>query len=218
MPWAPTPWLHRTVRHKVRRTIRRTLAFAFTACMVGVLPATSWAQATSASPAPRASATAPRHLLWTDLTPKDWDPGKLMRERFKGQNFDLLSDDDPKVQALMDAMRELWDAAPVNDAMNGVSGRLPGYIVPLEESAKGLKEFLLVPYYGACIHSPPPPANQIVHVRLAQPVKGFRTMDTVWVHGTLEVARSKSDMGVSAYRIDARKVEAYTREKPQPAR
>ena len=166
---------------------------------------------------PQAAAST-RHLLWTDLTPKDWDPGKLMRERFKGQNFDLLSDDDPKVQALMDAMRELWDAAPVNDAMNGVSGRLPGYIVPLEEGSKGLKEFLLVPYYGACIHSPPPPANQIVHVRLAQPVKGFRTMDTVWVHGTLEVARGKSDMGVSAYRIDARKVEPYTREKPQPAR
>ncbi|MEY4428027.1 MAG: hypothetical protein RLZZ182_716, partial [Pseudomonadota bacterium] len=176
------------------------------------------AQAKATPSTANAQATSTRHLLWTDLTPKDWDPGKLLRERFKDQNLDLLRDDDPKVQALMDAMREMWDTAPVNDAMNGVSGRLPGYIVPLEEGPKGLKEFLLVPYYGACIHSPPPPANQIVHVRLNQPVKGFRTMDTVWVHGTLEVARSKSDMGVSAYRIQASKVEAYTREKPQTAR
>jgi hypothetical protein len=212
-----------TITSRLLRPVSRALQHGLALCTlfamfalawlaVSCLPTDAWAQDRGAT------ATSARHLLWTDLTPKDWDPGKLLRERFKGQNLDLLRDDDPKVQALMDAMRDMWDTAPVNDAMNGVTGRLPGYIVPLEEGPKGLKEFLLVPYYGACIHSPPPPANQIVHVRLAQPVKGFRTMDTVWVHGTLEVARGKSDMGASAYRIDARKVEAYTREKPQTAR
>lgn len=212
----PRTWPTRPAAQRAHALPRRLGAVVVAVLVVGC--ATAFAPVAMAQgPTPQAAATT-RHLLWTDLTPKDWDPGKLMRERFKGQNFDVLSDDDPKVQALMDAMRELWDAAPVNEAMNGVSGRLPGYIVPLEEGPKGLKEFLLVPYYGACIHSPPPPANQIVHVRLAQPVKGFRTMDTVWVHGTLDVARSKSDMGVSAYRIDARKVEPYTREKPQTAR
>ena len=201
-------------------SLARPLALALALALPLALPLSAPAQAPSKAANANTSTqgTSTRHLLWTDLTPKDWDPGKLLRERFKDQNLDLLRDDDPKVQALMDAMREMWDTAPVNDAMNGVSGRLPGYIVPLEEGPKGLKEFLLVPYYGACIHSPPPPANQIVHVRLNQPVKGFRTMDTVWVHGTLEVARSKSDMGVSAYRIQASKVEAYTREKPQTAR
>jgi hypothetical protein len=88
---------------------------------------------------------------------------------------------------------------------------LPGYVVPLEESAQGMKEFLLVPYFGACIHTPPPPANQIVHVFSAKPVEGFHSMDTVWVVGTLKTERAESDMGRSGYRIDAIAVERYVR-------
>ena len=45
---------------------------------------------------------------------------------------------------------------------NGKQVKLPGFVVPLEYSDKGrVKEFLLVPYFGACIHYPPPPPNQI---------------------------------------------------------
>jgi hypothetical protein len=50
--------------------------------------------------------------------------------------------------------------------LDGQNIRLPGYIVPLEVSEEGrTTEFLLVPYFGACIHVPPPPSNQIVHVK-----------------------------------------------------
>lgn len=56
--------------------------------------------------------------------------------------------------------------APVVKALDGQNIRLPGYIVPLEVSEEGrTTEFLLVPYFGACIHVPPPPSNQIVHVK-----------------------------------------------------
>ncbi len=160
---------------------------------------------------------APRHIQWSELTPKGWDPSELMREKFKGDNLDLLQDDDPRVQKMMEAMRDVWDNAPINPDMKGVTGRIPGYVVPLEEGKQGLKEFLLVPYYGACIHSPPPPANQIVHVVLSKPIRHFRTMDTVWVHGTLQATQAKSYMGVSGYRIDATKVEPYTRTPAQRA-
>ena len=55
-------------------------------------------------------------------------------------------------------------------SLNGQYVKLPGYVVPLESDAGGLlSEFLLVPYYGACIHVPPPPSNQIVYVRLNKP-------------------------------------------------
>jgi uncharacterized protein len=82
--------------------------------------------------------------------------------------------------------------------------------VPLDDAKSGLKEFLLVPYFGACIHTPPPPANQIVHVLTGtQPIKGFRSMDPVWVNGTLKTARQDSAMGNSAYRIEASSVERY---------
>lgn len=159
-----------------------------------------------------------RHLLWTDLVPKGWDPMGEFRKRFSDPKMAMLDDSDPKVMEMMRELRQIWDQAPVNPDMDGVSGKLPGYIVPLDDSRKGMKSFLLVPYYGACIHSPPPPANQIVLVRSARPVKGFQSMDTVWVHGTLQAFRGDSDMGVSGWRIDAVKVERYERPPVQPAR
>jgi hypothetical protein len=95
----------------------------------------------------------------------------------------------------------------------GQNVRLPGYLVPLEDFPEGLKEFLLVPYFGACVHSPPPPANQIVHVKLDQAVKRFRSMDTVWVTGALSATKTDSHMGVASYRIDAKGVTPYSEKK-----
>ena len=79
----------------------------------------------------------------------------------------------------------------------------------LDQAKDGLREFLLVPYFGACIHTPPPPANQIVHVRSQTPVKGLRSMDAVWVSGTLQIDSTKTDMGVSGYAMIAHQVQAY---------
>jgi hypothetical protein len=72
-----------------------------------------------------------------------------------------------------------------------------------------------VPYFGACIHSPPPPANQIVHVKAQAPLKGWRTMDAVWVSGTLQAARADTSMGASGYLIADPVVERYVF-KPRP--
>ena len=157
-------------------------------------------------PAPRAGHT---EITWDELVPADWDPLK----QFKDMNFGVLSDADPRAAAMLKKMREVWDNAPVNDKMDGRAIRIPGYIVPLEEGKNGMTEFLLVPYFGACIHSPPPPANQIIHVKPKTPTKGFKSMDTVWVDGTLRTLRSDTFMGVSSYRMDAVGVERYV-EKP----
>lgn len=113
-------------------------------------------------------------------------------------------------------MREVWDHAPSNAAMDGQTVRMPGYVVPLDDAQAGLKEFLLVPYFGACIHTPPPPTNQIVHVTLAQPAKGLRSMDTVWVSGTLKTLRTDSFMGASSYRMDAVRVMPYEDKADKP--
>jgi len=143
--------------------------------------------------------------------PKDWDP----LQEFKGQDLGGgLSDSDPQVQAMYKRLREIWDAAPSVPGLDGARVRLPGFVVPLDESPEGLRSFLLVPYFGACIHTPPPPANQIVLVRLAAPRKGLRSMDTVWARGTLRVDRGTSELGASGYRLDAAGVEPYV-EKPR---
>lgn len=156
-----------------------------------------------------AAAGAFREIKWDDLVPKDWDPLK----QFKNMNFSLMNDSDPRANELLKRMRETWDNAPTNNDMDGAAVRIPGYLVPLEETKAGLKEFLLVPYFGACIHSPPPPANQIIHVKTDKPAKGFRSMDTVWISGTLKTLRSDSYMGASGYRMDAVVVEPYVEPK-----
>jgi hypothetical protein len=151
-------------------------------------------------------------ITWDDLVPGDWDPLK----QFKDMNFGVLSDADPRAQQMLKKMREVWDNAPVNGKMDGRKVRLPGYVVPLEENKAGLTEFLLVPYFGACIHTPPPPANQIVHV-WPKPGAKLKSMDVVWVDGTLKAQRGDSYMGVSGYRMDAEAVTPYV-EKQDKAR
>lgn len=150
------------------------------------------------------SATAPfSDLQWPALVPTGWDPLRPYRNLPLG----ALDDADPKARALLQQMRETWANAPTNQALDGTRIRILGYVVPLEANKGELREFLLVPYAGACIHTPPPPANQIIHVSLATALKDVRTMDTVRVSGILRTARSDSPMGVSGYRLQALHVE-----------
>lgn len=175
-------------------------------------PASASASATSpTTPLAASGAAKPtvagsyREITWEDLVPKDWDPTK----EFKQANIGLMKDGDPRAIEMLRHMREAWNNAPTNNELDGVAVRLPGYLVPLDESGNGIKEFLLVPYFGACIHTPPPPANQIVLVQPQKPAKGYRSMDTVWISGTLKTLRSDSYMGSSGYRMDSAIVEPY---------
>jgi uncharacterized protein len=146
---------------------------------------------------------------WQDLIPKDWDPyAPFKKYREKAGS---LNDTSEEAMEIIHKMREVWDNAPTAPALDGATVRLPGFVVPLETTKAGLKEFLLVPYFGACIHTPPPPANQIIHVLSDRAYKGIRSMDPVWVVGTLQTARSNTDMGVSGYRMQASGVAPYER-------
>jgi hypothetical protein len=181
------------------------LAAANAAPPAGVAaPGPSLGGNSTAAPA-KAAPGSFRTLKWDELVPAGWDPMK----DFKGMDFNILSDADPRAAAMLKQLREAWDNAPTNPALEGQGVRIPGFVVPLEEGKDGLKEFLLVPYFGACIHSPPPPANQIIHVLPKTPVPGVRSMDAVWVSGPLVAARTDTYMGAGGYRIEALKVEPY---------
>ncbi len=164
---------------------------------------------TASAPAAAAAPTGFRTITWESLVPADWDPFK----DFKGLDLGSLQDGDPKAAQMMKRMREVWDTAPVNQKLIGQSVRIPGFVVPLEDSKDGLKEFLLVPYFGACVHSPPPPSNQIIHVLPKSPAKGLRSMDAVWITGTLRNQQTDSYMGASSWRLEAVGVAPYTEPK-----
>ena len=153
-----------------------------------------------------AQPTSFKEITWDDLVPPDWDPADSFKDL---EDLAYLPDSDPKVQALYDRMRTVWDEAPTVTTLNNSNIRIPGFVVPLEEDAKGVREFLLVPYFGACIHTPPPPANQIIHVFSDTPVENLMSMDTVWVNGLMQTERHNSEMGVSGYRLTAREVTPF---------
>ena len=145
-----------------------------------------------------------RELSWDDLMPPDWDPMKLL----SGKDLDSINDGDPRSERIMREIREQWDQAPTRSDLEGLKIRLPGYVVPLDMLGGELREFLLVPYLGACIHTPPPPANQIIQVRSTRK-RALQTMDAIWVTGTLRIARSDTKMGISGYILEATAIEPY---------
>ena len=144
-------------------------------------------------------------IKWDDLMPKTWDP---MRE-IKSLRLDKLTDADPRAMEALEKVRASWANAPMVPALDGKRGRIAGYIVPLEKTRDGLTEFLLVPYFGACVHVPPPPPNQVIHVTMAKPKKHFQTMDTLWVSGTIKVDQVDTGMGRAGYRMVADSVSSY---------
>ncbi|MET0351399.1 MAG: DUF3299 domain-containing protein [Rhizobacter sp.] len=145
-------------------------------------------------------------LAWSDLVPADWDATREMKRLQRTAAG--IDDTAPEARASFARLRDVLDAAPANPALQGRAVRIPGYVVPLDPRAKGLTEFLLVPYFGACIHSPPPPANQVIHVQSAKPL-ALRAMDTVWVAGTLDVVQHTSSVAVSGYRLHAVSADPY---------
>jgi len=138
-----------------------------------------------------------REISWDDLIPADWDPQKF----FADLDLDALQDNDPRATEVMARMRAEWDRAPVVDRFSGQQVRIPGFVVPLESDGKTIREFLLVPYFGACVHVPPPPANQLIHVIPDKPVPAGLNMSPVWVNGVLNVGHVESEMGSAGYQM-----------------
>ena len=146
------------------------------------------------TPAPsrtRMTSDGYRDLNWLDIIPKE----------------DVAALEDPKQQVVV---RHLGNKRSkqigtyhVIDAMNGVRAQLSGYVVPLDSDDKGqMTSFLFVPFYGACIHVPPPPPNQIIYAKLARGVPTPNIWDPFWLRGTLRAQTFKSDVAGAAYTMD----------------
>jgi hypothetical protein len=146
-----------------------------------------------------------REMKWEMLVPKGWEPGAEL----KSLNLSSLQDADPRAVEALRQLKEKWDSAPSDPSLAGARVRLLGYAIPLEKKSGKVAEFLLVPYFGACIHTPPPPANQIVHVFAKTPLGDLKSMDAVWVSGTLSLHHAQTIWGKTGYRMAAVKVDPY---------
>ncbi|HVE51785.1 MAG TPA: DUF3299 domain-containing protein, partial [Ramlibacter sp.] len=134
----------------------------------------------------------PDLLAWSALQPA----AAPARPLSSGLDLPNLQDADPRAERLLRSMREASDRAPAVAELDGREVGLMGYVVPLDGAASST--FLLVPYFGACIHTPPPPANQVVHV-IGSGALNLRTMDRVVVRGRIRVVRSAFEEASSGY-------------------
>jgi hypothetical protein len=86
---------------------------------------------------------------------------------------------------------------------------LPGFLVPLDDDAQQAKEFLLVPYFGACIHLPPPPPNQMIYVTMVGDAIDFSMWEPMIIEGELLISPVDSPYGKVSYVMTGRRVRPY---------
>lgn len=148
----------------------------------------------------------PRELSWDDLIPPEGTP---LPEPVKPIESRASTARQRPSTGSGSPFSHLYPYNPVM-SLNGQYVKLPGYVVPLESDAGGLlSEFLLVPYYGACIHVPPPPSNQIVYVRLNKPYLLKSMEDPVWITGTITTQLWTNDAADSDYVMAGDRVEKF---------
>lgn len=192
----------------------------------GAPPATeNTAAQAAADPAPSATSAEPVEITWEELMPQGEEERLAelyanyydeLDERMAAAAEAQAAGGDPMdlVAAITegsanDTMEQIGTYNVVSD-LDGAAIRLPGYVVPFDFSSEArYGEFLLVPYFGACLHTPPPPPNQIVFVKADPAALIANIYDPVWVEGVLKTGEFNSDLGNSAYELSLSKVEPY---------
>ncbi|GMQ55233.1 DUF3299 domain-containing protein [Halopseudomonas aestusnigri] len=148
-------------------------------------------------------AEAARELSWDDLVPAG--TGHLYGMP-PAQHNGLQSEDQAPANPLTQSMAN----APTVAELDGQEVKLPGYVVPLNvDPNQRVTEFLLVPYFGACIHVPPPPSNQIVLVHSEIGIALDATWVPYWITGKLRVEQSESELASAGYRLEASAIEEF---------
>ncbi|WP_172561685.1 DUF3299 domain-containing protein [Vibrio furnissii] len=97
----------------------------------------------------------------------------------------------------------------VRPELNGSTVKIPGFVIPLEGDENTVTEFLLVPYFGACIHVPPPPPNQIIYVKFPKGAPVQELWDVVYVIGTLKTQSVSLDLAETGYVIEGQEITEY---------
>ncbi|MYD98452.1 MAG: DUF3299 domain-containing protein [Gammaproteobacteria bacterium] len=135
-----------------------------------------------------------RELTWEDLLPED----EALPPPVVDHSKPILFDDFP--------MTTIGGVVP---ELNGQLVKLPGFVVPLDVSGNKVASLLLVPYFGACIHQPPPPSNQIVYVEFEDPVEIRSMYDPVWITGRMGLDVHSSTLATASYSMKGRSLEKY---------
>ena len=156
-------------------------------------------------------------LEWDDLIPQDDlnallnPPGYIDDIEDGGFEDDIGSEIKNFLDATSnDRYQQALVSTNIIKDLNGRAVRIPGFVVPVEFDEEIITEFFLVPYFGACIHSPPPPPNQIIYVQAAKGLKLETLYDPFWISGKLSTTLVENFTATAAYSLEMASYEAYT--------
>lgn len=134
-------------------------------------------------------------LDWIDLIPQS------ERNQFDAYGM-------PAVDHSGDVMKQS-KIGSVRQELNGSMVKIPGFVIPLEGDENMVTEFLLVPYFGACIHVPPPPPNQIIYVKFPKGAPVQQLWDVIYVIGTLKTETISHELAETGYVIQGTEIAEY---------
>ena len=156
-----------------------------------------------------------REIDWVELMPRHLleklESLPMLEHDYSEEAADPFTDEweDPYA----DAWNEILTSQEVVDRFEGEKIKLPGFIVPLDfDDKQRVISFFLVPYFGACIHVPPPPPNQLIYVADASAAKTLTVDDmytAFWVTGRLSIETTDHELGIAAYSLSLTDIEPY---------
>ena len=155
---------------------------------------------------------------WPDLMPPEvlailLNPPEYIAEIEDGSAEDQISSQMKSAvnQSEEDAYQKALVSTDVNENLDGAMIRIPGLVVPLEfDEEQTISQFFLVPYFGACLHMPPPPPNQIILVNAPKGIQMSALYDPFWIEGQLSTSFQENDMATSAYAMQLKRIEPYS--------
>lgn len=154
-----------------------------------------------------AFAEEPKTLFWEELLPEG--EAERLEQLYASQGAMAFGHSESDA-SLMSAAPIQIGTFNVVEELDGKVVRIPGFVLPFEYSASGkISEFLLVPYFGACIHTPPPPPNQMVYVTAEKPADLGQQWNAIWAIGVLRTQKHLNDIGDAAYTLEIQRWEQY---------
>ena len=157
-----------------------------------------------------------KEIQWIELMPKEdldalMNPPKAITSIEDGSEEDSISNEmyDALLKATDDKYQSALSSTKVVQEMDKKKISIPGFVVPLEIEENLTTEFFIVPYFGACIHFPPPPPNQTIHATFK---KGFDIndiYDAYFFNGTISIGTTKNDLATSTYQLAIDEIKPY---------
>ena len=149
----------------------------------------------------------PKEDLEALLSPPDF-----IQDVVEGSEEDLNWQQIPDTSdpSTLDPYQQALISTKIVPEMDGKAIKLPGFVVPLEFNDELLiTQFLYVPFFGACIHLPPPPPNQIIFVDYPEGIKQDSLDNAYWVYGIVKTSLSTFEVATSAYSLELHHIEPY---------